>query len=166
MMGLALMLLMASSIVSTVNFLVTIFRLRAPGMSLMRLPLFTWGWIFTSLLMLWAFPAFVSALSLLVADRAFGTVFFTSTQGGPLLWDHMFWFFGHPEVYVLLLPGFAIVGDLFSTFSRRPLRSEEHTSELQSHLNLVCRLLLEKKKKTKTKTNTLKKKKQNKTYIK
>src|SRR5205823_6105111 len=77
MMGLALMLLMASSIVSTVNFLVTIFRLRAPGMSLMKLPLFTWGWIFTSLLMLWAFPAFVSALSLLVADRAFGTVFFT-----------------------------------------------------------------------------------------
>src|SRR6266480_502226 len=121
MMGLALMLLMASSIVSTVNFLVTIFRLRAPGMSLMKLPLFTWGWIFTSLLMLWAFPAFVSALSLLVADRAFGTVFFTSTQGGPLLWDHMFWFFGHPEVYVLLLPGFAITGDLISTFSRRPL---------------------------------------------
>src|SRR3989449_1691721 len=125
MMGLALMLLMASSIVSTVNFLVTVFRLRAPGMSLMRLPLFTWGWIFTSLLMLWAFPAFVSALSLLVADRAFGTVFFTSTQGGPLLWDHMFWFFGHPEVYVLLLPGFAIVGDLFSTFSRRPLYAKK-----------------------------------------
>jgi len=125
MMGLALMLLMASSIVSTVNFLVTIFRLRAPGMSLVRLPLFTWGWIFTSLLMLWAFPAFVSALSLLVADRAFGTVFFTSTQGGPLLWDHMFWFFGHPEVYVLLLPGFAIVGDLFSTFSRRPLYAKK-----------------------------------------
>src|SRR5438132_801537 len=118
---LALMLLMASSIVSTVNFLVTIFRLRAPGMSLMKLPLFTWGWIFTSLLMLWAFPAFVSALSLLVADRAFGTVFFTSTQGGPLLWDHMFWFVGHLKVYVLLLPGFAIVGDLLSTFSRRPL---------------------------------------------
>src|SRR5438046_2364806 len=111
--------------VSTVNFLVTIFRLRAPGMSLMKLPLFTWGWIFTSLLMLWAFPAFVSALSLLVADRAFGTVFFTSTQGGPLLWDHMFWFFGHPEVYVLLLPGFAIVGDLFSTFSRRPLYAKK-----------------------------------------
>ena len=125
MMGLALMLLMASSIVSTVNFLVTIFRLRAPGMSLMRLPLFTWCWIFTSLLMLWAFPSFVSALSLLVADRAFGTVFFTSTQGGPLLWGHMFWFFGHPEVYVLLLPGFGIVGDLLSTFSRRPLYAKK-----------------------------------------
>ena len=124
LMGLALMLLMASSIVATVNFLVTIFRMRAPGMSLMRLPLFTWAWIFTNLLMLWAFPAFVSALSLLVADRALGTVFFTSPQGGPLLWDHMFWFFGHPEVYVLLLPGFGIVGDLFSTFSRRPLYSK------------------------------------------
>lgn len=121
MMGLALMLLMASSIVATVNFLVTIFRLRAPGMSLMRLPLFTWCWIFTSLLMLWAFPAFVSALSLLIADRTLGTVFFTSPEGGPLLWDHMFWFFGHPEVYVLLLPGFGIIGDVFSTFSRRPL---------------------------------------------
>src|SRR5947209_8361149 len=125
MMGLALMLLMASSIVSTVNFLVTIFRLRAPGMSLMRLPMFTWGWIFTSLLMLWAFPSFVSALSLLIGDRAFGTVFFTSPQGGPLLWDHMFWFFGHPEVYVLLLPGFGLVGDLFSTFSRRPLYAKK-----------------------------------------
>ena len=125
LMGLALMLLMGSSIVSTVNFLVTIFRLRAPGMSLMKLPMFTWGWIFTSLLMLWAFPAFVSALSLLIADRAFGTVFFTSTQGGPLLWDHMFWFFGHPEVYVLLLPGFGLIGDLFSTFSRRPLYAKK-----------------------------------------
>jgi len=90
-------------------------------MSLMRLPLFTWCWIFTSLLMLWAFPAFVSALSLLVSDRALGTVFFTSPEGGSLLWDHMFWFFGHPEVYVLLLPGFGITGDLLSTFSRRPL---------------------------------------------
>src|SRR5207245_3245449 len=94
-------------------------------MSLMRLPLFTWGWIFTSLLMLWAFPSFVSALSLLIADRTFGTVFFTSPQGGSLLWDHMFWFFGHPEVYVLLLPGFAIVGDLFSTFSRRPIYAKK-----------------------------------------
>jgi len=125
MMGLALMLLMASSIVSTVNFLVTIFRLRAPGMSLMKLPLFTWAWIFTSLLMLWAFPSFVSALTLLISDRTFGTVFFTSTQGGPLLWDHMFWFFGHPEVYVLLLPGFGITGDLLSTFSRRPLYAKK-----------------------------------------
>jgi cytochrome c oxidase subunit I+III len=121
LMGLALMLLMASSIVATINFLVTIFRMRAPGMSLMRLPLFTWCWIFTNLLMLWAFPAFVSALSLLIADRALGTVFFTSAQGGPLLWDHMFWFFGHPEVYVLLLPGFGIIGDMLTTFSRRPL---------------------------------------------
>src|SRR3989454_5834611 len=125
LMGLALMLLMASSIVSTVNFLVTVFRPRAPGMSLMRLPLFTWAWIFTNLLMLWAFPSFVSALSLLVADRALGTVFFTSPQGGSLLWDHMFWFFGHPEVYVLLLPGFGIVGDLFSTFSRRPIYAKK-----------------------------------------
>src|SRR6059058_3814700 len=83
------------------------------------------GLDFTSLLMLWAFPSFVSALSLLIADRAFGTVFFTSPQGGSLLWDHMFWFFGHPEVYVLLLPGFAIVGDLFSTFSRRPLYAKK-----------------------------------------
>src|SRR5947207_1005561 len=140
MMGLALMLLMASSIVSTVNFLVTIFRLRAPGMSLMKLPLFTWGWIFTSLLMLWAFPAFVSALSLLVADRAFGTVFFTSTQGGPLLWDHMFWFFGHPEVYVL--PRHLLGGRPLPLYDRRrrpdrPLRRplllvpEDHRADVQ-----------------------------------
>src|SRR6266480_529331 len=105
MMGLALMLLMASSIVSTVNFLVTIFRLRAPGMSLMKLPLFTWGWIFTSLLMLWAFPAFVSALSLLVADRAFGTVL-TFT-----VWAHHMFMTGISQS---LLEAFNITTELIS----------------------------------------------------
>src|SRR5439155_205585 len=110
MMGLALMLLMASSIVSTVNFLVTIFRLRAPGMSLMKLPLFTWGWIFTSLLMLWAFPAFVSALSLLVADRAFGTVFFTSTQGGSIR-------FTTPMLFAVGSLGLFIIGGITGVFN-------------------------------------------------
>src|SRR5438034_592220 len=109
MMGLALMLLMASSIVSTVNFLVTIFRLRAPGMSLVRLPLFTWGWIFTSLLMLWAFPAFVSALSLLVADRAFGTVFFTS-RGGSIR-------FTTPMLFAVGALGLFIIGGVTGVFN-------------------------------------------------
>jgi cytochrome c oxidase subunit I+III len=121
LMGLALLLLMASGIVSTVNFLVTIFRLRAPGMKMIHLPLFTWFWLFTLLLMLWAFPAFVAPLTLLVSDRVLGTVFFTAPQGGSLLWDHLFWFFGHPEVYILVLPGLGIVGEIFSVFSRRPI---------------------------------------------
>ncbi|MFQ5885744.1 MAG: cbb3-type cytochrome c oxidase subunit I [Anaerolineae bacterium] len=120
-MGLALMLLMASGIVSTVNFLVTIFRLRAPGMKLVHMPLFTWFWLFTLLLMLWAFPAFLAPLTLLVADRVLGTVFFTSAEGGSLLWNHLFWFFGHPEVYILVLAGLGIIGELFSVFSRRPV---------------------------------------------
>lgn len=121
LVGLAILLLLSSSIVATINFLVTIFRLRAPGMKLMRLPLFTWGWLYTVIIMLWAFPSFISPLVMLITDRVMGTVFYSSNEGGALLWDHLFWFFGHPEVYVLLLPGLTIAGDMFAVFSGRSL---------------------------------------------
>lgn len=121
LMGLAIIVLLSSSIVATVNFMVTIFRLRAPGMKLFMLPLFSFFWLITVFLMLWAFPAFVAPLLLLVTDRVLGTVFYTSVQGGALLWDHLFWFFGHPEVYILVLPGLAIAGDIISVFSGRKL---------------------------------------------
>ena len=125
LMGLAIVVLLASSIVATVNFMVTIFRLRAPGMRLFMLPLFSFFWLVTVFLMLWAFPAFVAPLIFLVTDRVFGTVFYTSVQGGALLWDHLFWFFGHPEVYILVLPGLAIAGDIISVFSGRKLYAKK-----------------------------------------
>ncbi len=121
LMGLAIIIILSSSIVATVNFMVTIFRLRAPGMKILMLPLFSIYWLITVFLMLWAFPAFVAPLLLLVTDRVLGTVFYTSAEGGALLWDHLFWFFGHPEVYILVLPGLAIAGDVISVFSGRKL---------------------------------------------
>ncbi|HID04775.1 MAG TPA: cytochrome C oxidase subunit I, partial [Aigarchaeota archaeon] len=121
LMGLAIIIILSSSIVATVNFFVTIFRLRAPGMKILMLPLFSIFWLITIFLMLWAFPAFVAPLLLLVTDRVLGTVFYTSAEGGALLWDHLFWFFGHPEVYILVLPGLAIAGDVISVFSGRKL---------------------------------------------
>ena len=125
LMGLAIIILLSSSIVATINFMVTIFRLRAPGMKLMLLPLFSIFWLVTIFLMLWAFPAFLAPLILLVADRVLGTVFFTSPEGGALLWDHLLWFFGHPEVYILLLPGLAITGDILAVFSGRKLYAKK-----------------------------------------
>ncbi len=119
MMAFALLLLLASTTVGTVNFIVTIFRLRAPGMKILNLPLFSLGWLATNLILLWAFPAFMAPLILLVTDRLLGTVFYTSAEGGPLLWAHLFWFFGHPEVYILLIPGLMAVGDIIAVSGRR-----------------------------------------------
>ncbi len=125
LMGLAILLLLSSTIVATSNFMVTIFRLRAPGMKLSYLPLFSIFWLVTQFLLLWAFPAFAAPLLMLVADRVLGTVFFTAAEGGALLWDHLLWFFGHPEVYILVLPGLAIAGDVLAVFSRRQLYAKK-----------------------------------------
>nr|MEB3859670.1 cbb3-type cytochrome c oxidase subunit I [Desulfurococcales archaeon] len=118
---LAIALLAVSVTISTVNFLVTIVKMRAPGMTWARVPMFTWTILFTVLMMLLAFPPLLIAGVLLFLDRVIGTTFFTSLQGGALLWDHLFWFFGHPEVYILLYPGLGILADVISTFARRPL---------------------------------------------
>ncbi|MEM2580823.1 MAG: cbb3-type cytochrome c oxidase subunit I [Candidatus Caldarchaeum sp.] len=119
--GAGLLMLIASVSLSTVNFLTTIFRMRAKGLSLMQLPMFTWGILLTVFLMLFAFPPLAAGVLMLAADRVLGTTYLSSPEGGALLWDHILWFFGHPEVYILLFPGLLALGDILSTFSRRPL---------------------------------------------
>jgi cytochrome c oxidase subunit I len=112
----------AASIMGGVNFITTILNLRAPGMKLMRMPLFTWMSLITSFLIVTALPVLAVALFLLTFDRFWGTHFFNVAAGGdPVLWQHLFWMFGHPEVYILILPGFGIVSEVIPTFSRKPL---------------------------------------------
>jgi cytochrome c oxidase subunit 1 len=111
-----------SSLAAGVNFFVTILNMRAPGMKLMRMPMFTWMSFFTQILTLLAFPVFAVALILLTFDRFLGTHFFVPSGGGdPILWQHMFWIFGHPEVYILVLPAFGIISEILPVFSRKPL---------------------------------------------
>ena len=110
------------SLVSAVNFIVTILNMRAPGMTLMRMPVFTWMTLVTSFLMLFAMPIIGVALWQLMFDVRFGGNFFDPTAGGdPVLWQHMFWLFGHPEVYILILPAFGIVSEVLPVFSRKPI---------------------------------------------
>ena len=112
----------AASIMGGVNFITTILNLRAPGMKLMRMPLFTWMALITSFLIVTALPVLAVALFLLTFDRFWGTHFFNVAAGGdPILWQHLFWMFGHPEVYILILPGFGIVSEVIPTFSRKAL---------------------------------------------
>jgi cytochrome c oxidase subunit 1 len=119
---LGLQILGIASLAAAVNFFVTILNMRAPGMKLMRMPMFTWMSFITQVLLLLAFPVITVALILLMFDRFFGTHFFVPAGGGdPLLWQHMFWIFGHPEVYILVLPGFGIVSEVLPVFSRKPL---------------------------------------------
>jgi cytochrome c oxidase subunit 1 len=112
----------AGSIVAALNFIVTIINLRAPGLTFMRLPLFTWMTFVVSFLIILAFPPFTISTVFLLFDRMFGTLFFEPAGGGdPRLWQHLFWIFGHPEVYILILPAFGIISDVIPTFSRKPL---------------------------------------------
>ena len=118
----ALTLLGFSSVLGAINFIATIFKMRAPGMTLMRMPLFVWNSLVTSVLLLFAIPVLTSGLMMLFIDRNYGGGFFDPAQGGnPILWQHVFWFFGHPEVYVLILPAFGIVTEILPVFSRKPL---------------------------------------------
>lgn len=120
--ALGLLILGVASIVAALNFIVTILNLRAPGLKLMRMPLFSWMTLVTSFLIVLAFPAITVGLVLLMFDRFFGTLFFDPAAGGDvLLWQHLFWIFGHPEVYILLLPSLGIVSEVIPTFSRKPL---------------------------------------------
>ncbi len=119
---LGLLFLGVSSVVSALNFLTTILNLRAPGLTFLRMPLFVWTTLVTAVLMLLAFPPITVALILLGFDRFFGTAFYLPGGGGsPLLWQHLFWIFGHPEVYILILPAMGVVSEVLPTFARKPL---------------------------------------------
>ena len=118
----AVVLVGTSSILGAVNFLVTIFKMRAPGMTLFRMPLVVWSLFITAVLLLLALPVLTSAVAMLLFDRTLGTSWFSPSGGGePLLWQHLFWYFGHPEVYILILPAMGIVSDVLPTFARKPL---------------------------------------------
>src|SRR5210317_1547147 len=111
-----------SSIMGAINIIATVFNMRAPGMTLMKMPLFVWTWVITAFLLIASLPVLAGAVTMLLTDKFFGTSFFSAAGGGdPVMYQHIFWFFGHPEVYIMILPAFGIVSQIIPTFARKPL---------------------------------------------
>src|SRR5690606_38431338 len=118
----AVHLLGLSSIMASITIIVTIMNMRAPGMSLMKMPMFCWTWLITAYLIIIAMPVLAGAVTMLLTDLFFGTSFFSAAGGGdPVMYQHIFWFFGHPEVYIIILPAFGIISQVIPAFSRKPL---------------------------------------------
>ncbi|MFZ9671193.1 MAG: cbb3-type cytochrome c oxidase subunit I, partial [Burkholderiaceae bacterium] len=116
----AMHILGASSIMGSINIITTILNMRAPGMTLMKMPMFVWTWLITAYLLIAVMPVLAGAITMTLTDRHFGTNFFNAAAGGdPVMYQHIFWFFGHPEVYIMILPAFGIVSEIIPTFSRK-----------------------------------------------
>ena len=111
-----------SSIMGSINIVTTILNMRAPGMTMMKMPLFVWTWLITAYLLIAAMPVLAGAVTMTLTDRHFGTHFFNAAGGGdPVMFQHIFWFFGHPEVYIIAIPAFGVVSQVIPAFSRKPL---------------------------------------------
>ena len=118
----AIHLMGISSVMGAINIVVTILNMRAPGMTLMKMPMFVWSWLITAYLLIAVMPVLAGAVTMLLTDKFFGTSFFAAGGGGdPVMYQHIFWFFGHPEVYIMILPAFGIVSQIIPTFARKPL---------------------------------------------
>ena len=111
-----------SSIMGAINIIATVLNMRAPGIDLLKMPIFCWAWLITAFLLIAVMPVLAGAVTMLLTDKFFGTSFFNAAGGGdPVMYQHIFWFFGHPEVYIMILPAFGVVSEIIPTFSRKPL---------------------------------------------